>query len=92
MFRRKKSTEQSQVELFNEKLKTRLEEAEDLEDLAETMSLMEKLNDLRSKSRISPDTMAIIGGNLLGILLILEYERVHVISSKALGFVMRGRV
>ena len=42
--------------------------------------------------RISPDTLAVIAGNLLGIGLILSYERLNVITSKALGFVVRGRV
>jgi len=42
--------------------------------------------------KISPDTMAVIVGNLLGIVLILTYEKANVITSKALGFVIRGRV
>lgn len=41
---------------------------------------------------VSPDTMAIIIGNLLGIVLILGYEKANVITSKALGFVIKGRV
>jgi hypothetical protein len=41
---------------------------------------------------ISWDTVAIIGGNLLGIVLILGYEKAGVITSKALNFVLRGRV
>lgn len=42
-------------------------------------------------SKISKDTMAVIAGNLIGIGLILSHERLHVISTKALGFVLRGR-
>ena len=41
---------------------------------------------------IDANTVALVAGNLLGILLILNHERMHVISSKALGFVMKGRV
>lgn len=45
------------------------------------------------KSRsVSPDTIAVIAGNLLGIALILGYEQSHVITSKALNFVLKGRV
>ena len=45
------------------------------------------------KSRhVSPDTIAIVAGNLLGILIILGYEKANVITSKALGFVIKGRV
>lgn len=42
--------------------------------------------------KVSPDTKAVIAGNLLGILLILGYEKANVITSKALGFVLKGRV
>lgn len=42
------------------------------------------------KKRVSPETLAIIGGNIAGIVLILGYEHVHVVTSKALGFVMRS--
>ena len=41
---------------------------------------------------IDPNTMLIVGGNILGIILILGYERAHVVTSKALNFVIKGRV
>jgi hypothetical protein len=41
---------------------------------------------------ITPDTLALIAGNLLGLLIIMNYEKTNVISTKALGFIMRGRV
>jgi len=40
---------------------------------------------------VSSDTKAIVAGNLLGILMILHYERVHVVTSKALSFVLKPR-
>lgn len=55
----------------------------------ETLS---KLKTSSQKSTVSADTVAIIAGNLLGIALILGYEKVNVVTSKALGFVMKGRV
>ncbi len=42
--------------------------------------------------RIKPDTVAVIAANLLGIALILGYEKANVITTKALGFIIRGRV
>lgn len=42
--------------------------------------------------KVSPDTLMIVGGNLLGIVLILNFEKLDIISTKALGFVLRGRV
>lgn len=41
--------------------------------------------------RISADTIATITANVAGIVLILHYERIHVLTSKALNFVIRAR-
>ena len=49
-------------------------------------------NMLTADWKISPDTILIVGANLLGILLILNHERLDIISTKALGFVIKGRV
>ena len=47
---------------------------------------------LKSNWKISPDTLLIVGGNLLGILLILNFEKADIVTSKALNFVLKGRV
>lgn len=78
--------------LFDEKLEDQLRDADSLDEISEIMTLMGKRAELGNKRRISLDTMATIACNLIGIVLILEYERTHVIASKALGFVIRGRV
>lgn len=38
---------------------------------------------------LSADTLAIIAANLAGIVLILGYEKVNVVTSKAIGFVSK---
>jgi len=38
---------------------------------------------------VSPDTVAIIAANLLGIAIIVGYEQKHVITSKAMTFVQK---
>lgn len=50
--------------------------------------LMEMKADER-RSRIDPNTVIIVLGNLLGILVIVAYEQKHVMVSRALGFVNR---
>lgn len=65
------------------------------EDLAsgeydKLLAVFERLNRLKNEigiRRVSPDTWAAIGGNLLGILLIVNYERTHVLVSRATGFI-----
>lgn len=41
------------------------------------------------KSWWTPEVILPIAGNLLGIFAILSYEKINVISTKALGFVMK---
>lgn len=48
-----------------------------------------KLYELRQKDRLSMETLATVGTNLLGILMILNHERAHVIASKAFGLVKK---
>lgn len=60
--------------------------------MAENLERLYKAKGYDTQSRISPDTIAIIAGNLLGILLIMNYERAGIITTKAIGFVLKGRV
>lgn len=41
--------------------------------------------------RVSADAMLTVGANLAGIVLILGFERAHIITSKALGFVLKTK-
>lgn len=57
----------------------------------ETTSLtkIEKIHAMEKEdrpSRVSPDTVVMVAGNLLGILFIVLHEERHIMSSKALGF------
>jgi hypothetical protein len=60
--------------------------------MAENLERLYKAKSNDRNRHISPDTIAVIAGNLLGIGLILGFEKANVITSKALGFVLRGRV
>jgi len=54
---------------------------------------IEKLYALRytnSAPRVSPDTLAIVLGNLAGILIIVGYESTNAMTSKAINFVMKA--
>ena len=58
-----------------------------MEQITKLYALKEK----NSPKRITPDAMLLVAGNLAGIVLILGYERAHVVTSKALGFVLKSR-
>lgn len=78
---------------IDSKIEGFLEGAQTRADVKELITLVTERNEMSCvKPRIKPDTWLIVGGNILGILLILNHERLGVVSSKALGFVLRGRV
>lgn len=52
---------------------------------AETRAL--ELEATRHKYGVSKDTLMIVGGNIIGILVIVGHERMHLVTSKALSFI-----
>jgi len=64
-----------------------------MKDLSQLLEIVEKREKIKSaKWKFSPDTLLVVGGNLLGIGFIIWHEKLNVISSKALSFVIKGRV
>lgn len=67
----------------------------DDEEFDKQTNQLQKLYRLReeilAKRRISPDVLVTAGVSLLSVLAILGYEHGHVITSKALSFVMKLR-
>lgn len=67
----------------------------DSEEYPKLIDHLERLTRMKAeegrRQRVSPDTMAIVLGNILGILVIVAYEQKHVMVSKGLGFVLRTR-
>lgn len=56
------------------------------------MNRLERLYAIKqqnARQRVSPDTMAIVAGNLAGIILIVGHERAHMVTSRALDFVKK---
>ena len=51
-----------------------------------------KVSDKDDRKRVSADTIVMVGANLAGIVMILGFERAHVITSKALSFVLKSKV
>lgn len=67
----------------------------DSKEYSTISSNLEKLYKAKAEDkacRIKLDTVAVVVGNLAGILLILGYEKANIITTKALGFVVKGRV
>jgi hypothetical protein len=66
----------------------------DSEEYGAVVERITKLHKLKTEERLklpSLDTVLIVGANIFGILWLTRYERENVITSKALGFVMKPR-
>ena len=53
-----------------------------------------KIHRMKTEEKPSPvsrDTLALIGANLVGIVLILTHEHTHVIASKAMSFAIKPK-
>lgn len=65
------------------------------EAYAQMTTQLEKLLETKTKvkkgNRPSADTLLVVAGNLTGILSILIFERGGIVTSKALGFVMKSK-
>lgn len=90
---------------FSKSTKAKIKDARDaiFERMSQPDISMEDWKELNNQYRaydgmlkpalvINPDTALVVAGNLLGIILILKHEKIDIITSKALGFVLRGRI
>lgn len=92
MFGRKPKNEDLKFDrVIDKALDELLEYDSNSEEFKKNMDYLERLKALTSKDerRVSPDTVALVFGNLLGILIIVGYEHAHVVTTKALGFTLK---
>ena len=52
---------------------------------------LHKMKEAETPSQVSPDTLVLAATNIAGIVMIIKHEHFNVITSKALGFVMKPR-
>lgn len=65
-------------------------DSEEFAKTAENLDKLYKMQTYKNARRISPEAYVAVGGNLAGILAILWFEKAGVVTSKALGFVMKS--
>lgn len=66
--------------------------SEEYATIVERVAKLHKLKEIESPQRVSPDTLLTVGANLAGIMMIIHHERLNVVTSKALSFVMKPKV
>jgi hypothetical protein len=63
--------------------------SDDYSKILEQLTKLTKARAEKNERAISMDTILTIGANIAGLLLVLNYERLNVISTKALTMVWR---
>lgn len=82
---------QSELERSVEALRVEMPNSEEYKKALSIVERLHGLLDDRKPSTISKDTMLTVAANLIGIILIINHEYAHPITSKALSFVIRPR-
>lgn len=93
MFNAKKSEDHGLQNVIDAHIASMTDEDKGSVEYARKVDQLQKLYSLKGepKKRISPDTLAIVAGNLAGILLIVGAEKTGVVTSKALTFLLKTR-
>jgi hypothetical protein len=64
-------------------------DSKEYSQMADQLIKLYNLKGVDSPKRVSPDVLLTVLGNLFGIVLIVGFEQRNVITSKALGFVLK---
>lgn len=59
---------------------------------AKNLETLCRAKSYKSSSTVSADTLVGVAANLLGIVMILNYEQLHVVGSKTLNLLFKSRV
>lgn len=60
--------------------------------LVNELEALYKMRDVEKKNELNPNTILTVGGSVLTVLGILIFEKTDILTTKALQFVLRGRV
>ena len=91
IFKKEKTMLEKEIEVVLLDMKDMYVDSDEYEVALNHLSILHEINSKEKKWNVSPDTMAVVAGNLLGIVLILKHEELNIITSKAMSFVIKGR-
>lgn len=66
--------------------------SEDYATYVEQLDRLYKIRDRETSDHVSKDALVAAGASLAGIIAILSFEKANVITSKALGFVVKSKL
>lgn len=65
--------------------------SDDYKTILDRLSMLTKARAEKNERAVSTDVILTIGANIIGMLLVLNYERLNVISTKALTMVWKSK-
>lgn len=71
-------------------LRARKPDSAEYETVVKNLKVLCEARGIKTNRSVSTDALIAAGVNILGILVILNYEQVHVITTKAISLVFRG--
>lgn len=83
---------QDQIEYLLDSMTTYATDSSEYTTLLDKVERLYKISNHENGKKPSVDTILLVAGNLAGILLILNYERAAIVTTKALGFVMKTKL
>ena len=92
MKRIKKKTIDSEVDHVVECLSGMDVDSDKYRSAVQNLEILCNARSCKTNRSISFETLIMAGTNLLGIIMILDYEQLHVVASKAVGLILKGRI
>ena len=93
MFNLKKRTDQNDVLI--ERVVLQMEQVSvQSDEYSQLLLVLERLTKLKgdnSPLQVSPDTLVLVAGNLIGVAFIVLYEQGHVITGQAMKYLFKQR-
>jgi len=80
---------ESEIDRIHTRMQNVDPEHEDYQTLLNAFERLLKLQDESRTSAINPNTLLVVGGNVLCVLIVVGYERGHIVASRALQFLAR---
>lgn len=67
-------------------------DADEYSTMVEQLVKLHALKEAETPKKLDKDTILIVAGNLVGIAMILSFEKTHVITTKAIQFMLKPRM
>jgi len=88
---KKRHSLNKEIEIVLEKMSKVTPDSNEYTAMAKNLETLYSANS-KSRNTVSLDTIVTVAGSLIGIILIINHEQTGIITSKAMSFIIKGRV